>query len=160
MVSWYFFPLQACATYGKRMPTSLSAICSFWTEKLPFSVKKKKRPDTILLLQMYAWFLAKAWPVSGYLSLTCSSSIHTLPLERSPGNALCPIDRMKTSRDRLLIGIEWDCSVVAALGLCKCQSPDLAESLKREGFLVPTIVLLSRGSGKQVGAQLRYSQER
>lgn len=43
----------------------------------------------------------------------------------------------------------------AELGLCKCQSADLTESLEREGFLVPTIVLLSGPRGKQVGAQVR-----
>lgn len=39
--AFVFSPLQACATYGKLMPPSLFAICSFWTEKLLSSVKLK-----------------------------------------------------------------------------------------------------------------------
>lgn len=34
-------PLEAFATYVKLMPASLSAICSFWTEKSQFSIKLK-----------------------------------------------------------------------------------------------------------------------
>ena len=99
-------PLQACATYGKLMPPSLFAICSFCTEKLPSSVKLKGQTP---------FCSHRRTPDFSHMhdrvEDTCHQPAVQLIIEYIPGNALCPIDWLGGSRDRLLIGIEWDCSV-------------------------------------------------
>lgn len=116
--------------------------------------------DIIFLRQMHAWFLAKAWPVWGCLSPTCSSANHVHPHQSATQEThfvqLIGWEPAETDSNWHWVGLFGS----AALRLCKCQSADLAESLKREGFLVLSIVLLLRPSGKQVGAQLRYCQEK
>lgn len=146
--------LQACATYGKLMPAWLFAICSFWTEKSPPGPGHHFAPTDAMLD-----FPHKAWALWGFVSPSCSSANHTHRCQ-STSRALHFVQLIGWEATETNFNWHW----VGLFGssaprLCKCQRADLAESLKREGFLVLTIVLLSRTCGKQVGAQLRYCKE-
>lgn len=110
-------PLQACATYGKLMPTSLFAICSFWTERLPSSLKLKGQTlfcfyrCTLDFLPRYDQFEDTCHQPAVQLIMYTPIRVH--PRKRTLSNWLAEKQPRQT-----LIGIEWDCSV--------CQRSDFA----------------------------------
>lgn len=135
------------------MSTSLLAICCSSTEKCAISWL------FYFLLHLHAWSVAKLWMLWGSPVTILRTHMHT-PIRVQHGKHTLSDWLAQNQSRQTLIGIEQDCSVRRCSCFCKCQSVDLVESLVRDGFLVPTIVLLSRPSGKQVGAQLRYQHEK
>lgn len=151
-------PLQACVTYGKLLPTSLFAICSFCTEKSPSSVKLKSQTVFCSHRRMLD-FLQRD---DQFQDMCHQPAVQLIIYTRIKGQPKkCTLSNWLSVKQPRQTNWHWvGLFGSAALRLCKCQSANMAESLKREGFLVLTIVLLSRPSGKQVGAQLRYRKEK
>lgn len=102
-------PLQACATYGKRMHSSLFAICSFWTGT-------SFRPCRCMLgfLHMYDRFEEN-------LSPTCSRANHIHPHEGAARKAyfvqLIGRETVETDSNWHWVGLFGS----AALRLCKAR---------------------------------------
>lgn len=160
MVSWYFLPyrlvqlmanlcLHHCLPYA---PSGLRSCHLLSNERTRhrFCCSYRCLFD---FLQRHDW--SKDMCHQPAVQLITYTPIRVQPRKRTLSSWLAEKQPRQT-----LIGIEWDYSVWQRSDFANVRAADLAESLKREGFLVPTVVLLSRPSGKQVGAQLRYCKEK
>lgn len=122
-----YCPSGFCKAYYRLVSTSLIAAWSSQTKKLPWSVKWK---GTICGVACIC--LARARQI--WRGHACNPEVSSSDCRQV--NELIQLIGWEAAQTNS----NWHRVGLSVLRLCKCQTVDLPESVKREGFLAPTFV--------------------